>query len=57
MDFSACMADADHPKQCKDFRDDYLECLHHRKEFARLNAVFREEKKMEAGGGGHGHHD
>lgn len=32
MDFSKCMAEADEPKQCKDFRDDYLECLHHRKE-------------------------
>ncbi|KAI8111424.1 hypothetical protein M9435_003925 [Picochlorum sp. BPE23] len=47
MDFSACMSEADDPKQCKDFRDDYLECLHHRKEFARLNAVYRSEIRGE----------
>lgn len=27
-----CMSKAEDPKDCKDFRDDYLECLHHRKE-------------------------
>lgn len=32
MDFSKCMSETDDPKKCKDFRDDYLECLHHRKE-------------------------
>lgn len=32
MDFSECMSQAEDPKSCKDFRDDYLECLHHRKE-------------------------
>ena len=32
MDFSECMSKAEDPKACKDFRDDYLECLHHRKE-------------------------
>lgn len=32
MDFSECMSKTDDPKSCKDFRDDYLECLHHRKE-------------------------
>jgi hypothetical protein len=32
MDFSECMTTAEEPKACKDFRDDYLECLHHRKE-------------------------
>lgn len=26
------MSKAEDPKSCKDFRDDYLECLHHRKE-------------------------
>lgn len=32
MDFSECMSKAEDPKACRDFRDDYLECLHHRKE-------------------------
>lgn len=32
MDFSECMSKTDDPKKCNDFREDYLECLHHRKE-------------------------
>jgi len=32
MDFSECMSKVDDPKSCRDYRDDYLECLHHRKE-------------------------
>lgn len=32
MDFSECMSKTEDPKKCADFRDDYLECLHHRKE-------------------------
>ena len=48
MGFSECMATAEEPRACKDLRDDYLECLHHRKEIARLNAVYREQKKADA---------
>ena len=40
--------DTDDPRKCKALRDDYLECLHHRKEIARLNAVYREQKKADA---------
>jgi hypothetical protein len=43
-----CIRDTDDPRKCKALRDDYLECLHHRKEIARLNAVYREQKKAEA---------
>jgi hypothetical protein len=32
MDFSKCMSDADTPSACAALREDYLECLHHRKE-------------------------
>lgn len=32
MDFSECMSKTDDPKKCVDFRTDYIECLHHRKE-------------------------
>lgn len=34
-----CAADAIYPSQCADFRDDYLECLHHRKEGARHKTI------------------
>ena len=27
-----CMRDTDNPAKCRELRDDYLECLHHRKE-------------------------
>jgi NADH dehydrogenase (ubiquinone) Fe-S protein 5 len=32
QDFSACMSTADTPSACFALREDYLECLHHRKE-------------------------
>jgi hypothetical protein len=35
MDFSKCMSEADHPTSCAALREDYLECLHHRKEARR----------------------
>ena len=43
-----CIRDTDDPRKCKALRDDYLECLHHRKEIARLNTVYREQKKADA---------
>eukprot|EP00241_Pyramimonas_parkeae_P008485 CAMPEP_0114259300 /NCGR_PEP_ID=MMETSP0058-20121206/19817_1 /TAXON_ID=36894 /ORGANISM="Pyramimonas parkeae, CCMP726" /LENGTH=105 /DNA_ID=CAMNT_0001374333 /DNA_START=36 /DNA_END=353 /DNA_ORIENTATION=- len=39
MDFSECMSDASEPQKCFSKRDDYLECLHHRKEIQRLNIM------------------
>lgn len=32
MDFSECMSETDDPAKCRMLRDDYLECLHHRRE-------------------------
>ena len=32
---SQCMTEADHPKKCVDYMEDYFECLHHRKEVSR----------------------
>lgn len=46
MDFSECITKADDPLSCKALRDDYLECLHHRKEFTRLNTIYREYQKQ-----------
>lgn len=58
VDFEKCLAEADEPVQCKDFRDDYLECLHHKKEITRYNLIARQEAKLkeqgkEAKDGGH----
>lgn len=45
QDFSKCLSESDEPRLCKDYRDDYLECLHHREEFKMMNEVFRAEKE------------
>ena len=42
---------------CKDFREDYFECLHHRKEYERIDTIKEQAKLNEikaAGGGGGG---
>lgn len=54
QDFSACLAESDEPKQCKAYRDDYLECLHHREEFKALNTLFRGDKAGKGAGEGEG---
>ena len=41
-----CMSTARDPSECKDFREDYLECLHHKKEFQRTNAVQAEADRQ-----------
>ncbi|KAG2252572.1 hypothetical protein Bca4012_100139 [Brassica carinata] len=39
MDFSECMSHCREPKDCSLLREDYLECLHHSKEFQRRNKI------------------
>ncbi|KAI8369768.1 hypothetical protein BD560DRAFT_352555 [Blakeslea trispora] len=46
QEFNKCYASADLPQQCLDQRDDYLECLHHTKEFARITRIKTEELKQ-----------
>ncbi|KAL1935067.1 hypothetical protein VTP01DRAFT_4207 [Rhizomucor pusillus] len=46
QEFSKCYASADFPTQCNAERDDYLECLHHTKEFARVTRIKAEELKQ-----------
>lgn len=46
LDFQQCMSETDDPHKCRELRDDYLECLHHRKEFTRINAVSREAMRQ-----------
>ncbi|XP_020101742.1 NADH dehydrogenase [ubiquinone] iron-sulfur protein 5-B [Ananas comosus] len=65
-DFSECMSRCREPKDCSLLRDDYLECLHHSKEFQRRNRIYKEEQrqkraaerkaKEEAKGGGEAIH-
>ncbi|CEG63117.1 hypothetical protein G6F70_003115 [Rhizopus microsporus] len=46
QEFNKCYASADLPQQCLAQRDDYLECLHHTKEFARITRIKAEELKQ-----------
>lgn len=39
------MSTADDPSECASLREDYFECLHHKKEITRQNAV--EERRAE----------
>jgi len=39
MEFAKCYAAADTPSQCSYQADDYLECLHHKKEIARAKQI------------------
>jgi len=41
-----CMSTASDPSDCKDVREDYLECLHHKKEFQRTNAIQAEADRQ-----------
>jgi hypothetical protein len=49
-----CMAEADDPRNCFEKREDYLECLHHRKEVRapRLQCVQRRPQRDEPLTGG-----
>ena len=58
--FESCLGAAEKKEMCIDLRDDYLECLHHKKEFKRVRDVMAkdEEAKNPTGNGGadgHGH--
>jgi NADH dehydrogenase (ubiquinone) Fe-S protein 5 len=46
LGFIECMKDADTPSDCVDNREDYIECLHHRKEMSRMRRVYEEAKKQ-----------
>ncbi|KAI3698395.1 hypothetical protein L2E82_41907 [Cichorium intybus] len=46
MDFSECMSRCREPKDCSFLREDYLECLHHSKEFQRRNRIYKEEQRQ-----------
>lgn len=52
LDFTGCMKDAGTPAACADNKEDYIECLHHRKEMARMRLVAEEAKKQEEAGAG-----
>jgi len=43
-------------KECHVLRDDYLECLHHRKEYLRNEVIKKQEIKNKTGDSGHNSH-
>jgi len=49
MEFKECLSTERDQSKCTDLREDYMECLHHKKEITRLNALVAErEKKIAA---------
>ena len=40
------MSTADDPSECANLREDYFECLHHRKEIGRANTVAEQRAKL-----------
>eukprot|EP00518_Triparma_eleuthera_P001100 CAMPEP_0182453220 /NCGR_PEP_ID=MMETSP1319-20130603/376_1 /TAXON_ID=172717 /ORGANISM="Bolidomonas pacifica, Strain RCC208" /LENGTH=73 /DNA_ID=CAMNT_0024651123 /DNA_START=253 /DNA_END=474 /DNA_ORIENTATION=+ len=46
LSFEACATTTSPAKACFPQRDDYLECLHHKKEFARIKEI--EKAKQDA---------
>ncbi|PIA61369.1 hypothetical protein AQUCO_00300724v1, partial [Aquilegia coerulea] len=46
IDFSDCMSRCREPKDCVLLREDYLECLHHAKEYQRRNRIYKEEQRQ-----------
>ncbi|KAG8917567.1 hypothetical protein FRC02_003033, partial [Tulasnella sp. 418] len=45
QEFSKCYASADTPSQCTSQVEDYIECLHHRKEIARAFEIKEQHMK------------
>ena len=58
--FETCLQTSPKRETCFDLRDDYMECLHHKKEYARnkiindRRAMLEEQEKKEGGGEGGG---
>ncbi|CAM6081692.1 unnamed protein product [Calypogeia fissa] len=48
MDFSECMSRCAVPAECAAAREDYFECLHHRKEYSRVDAINKERERKAA---------
>mmetsp|Transcript_3802 Transcript_3802/g.8595 ORF Transcript_3802/g.8595 Transcript_3802/m.8595 type:complete len:85 (+) Transcript_3802:41-295(+) len=47
LDFQGCMKECEHPSQCFNQKEDYVECLHHKKEFDRMNTIMKEAIRQE----------
>lgn len=46
VDYQACLEKSESPqKECLGLRDDYFECLHHKKEYQRRNIIIDKYRK------------
>jgi|YelNatPaOPRAMG01_1025707.scaffolds.fasta_scaffold39178_2 NADH dehydrogenase (ubiquinone) Fe-S protein 5 len=48
--FKRCMLESSDKSVCSSYRQDYEECLHHRKAIKRFNEVVREYQRRQANG-------
>ncbi|GLE03249.1 hypothetical protein PINS_up019175 [Pythium insidiosum] len=59
-DVEQCSKDTEHTGMCEKQVEDYLECLHHKKELTRLSAIAVQKERIESGAAdsdhGHGSH-
>ncbi|KAF0714625.1 Aste57867_3780 [Aphanomyces stellatus] len=57
QDVQKCNKESELPGQCAAAVEDYLECLHHKKELARMNAmiVYKEQEGQAKAHGDGGH--
>ncbi|GMH64450.1 hypothetical protein TrLO_g8302 [Triparma laevis f. longispina] len=55
LSFESCAKTSSPASLCFPQRDDYLECLHHKKEYARIKEI-KKMKEAKAAGGDSGHH-
>ncbi|ABO98876.1 predicted protein [Ostreococcus lucimarinus CCE9901] len=44
-EFTKCVNEADDRSACFKFREDYVECLHHKKEYRRENEIENERQR------------
>ncbi|DBA02065.1 TPA: hypothetical protein N0F65_000312 [Lagenidium giganteum] len=56
-DVEECSRNTEFSGQCGKQVEDYLECLHHKKELSRMNAIVVQKERQESGKytSGHGH--
>mmetsp|Transcript_8950 Transcript_8950/g.19001 ORF Transcript_8950/g.19001 Transcript_8950/m.19001 type:complete len:80 (+) Transcript_8950:76-315(+) len=46
VDFVKCAVNSENKWDCWEVKEDYLECLHHRKEFARFTEIAHEQERQ-----------
>mmetsp|Transcript_5516 Transcript_5516/g.14801 ORF Transcript_5516/g.14801 Transcript_5516/m.14801 type:complete len:80 (+) Transcript_5516:67-306(+) len=46
VEFVKCATNTDNKWDCWEIKEDYMECLHHKKEFARYTEIAQEQERQ-----------